>query len=363
MEEPAEIAAMAQEFITSLDNLPQEVGHLVSEIQHKEEKIQDLLPRIANREAQVRDVVTKGGANLANPGAMLPENDKAKLDKLLEKIRTDFDRVEDLSRQKEALSLQLWREVHRHSSRLKSEMDKIAPHVLASFSANDSALTMPTLTGLPAALSGLKGDGDGILSEFSYNCRVHFSDLADTRALLISERKASAMLAGPAAVPARASNGTGTPKGWRGTTPTADISTGPMFGRSASPVSNSMRGRKSLRGGRGGSSALGHAARSAIPSAGADDDMDAEGELDLDLPADLEEPTYAGTGEGADKETLYCFCQRVSFGEMIGCDAEDCKLEWFHIGCVGVSKPLPNTWYCDDCKERLNIGGHKKKKK
>ena len=24
---------------------------------------------------------------------------------------------------------------------------------------------------------------------------------------------------------------------------------------------------------------------------------------------------------------LYCFCQRVSFGEMIGCDGEDCKIE------------------------------------
>ena len=34
-------------------------------------------------------------------------------------------------------------------------------------------------------------------------------------------------------------------------------------------------------------------------------------------------------GEDADNN-LYCFCQRVSFGEMIGCDNEDCKYEWFH---------------------------------
>ena len=45
---------------------------------------------------------------------------------------------------------------------------------------------------------------------------------------------------------------------------------------------------------------------------------------------------------------------------MIGCDGPDCKFEWFHIGCVGVSKPLPNTWYCDDCKDKP---GMKKKKK
>lgn len=48
-------------------------------------------------------------------------------------------------------------------------------------------------------------------------------------------------------------------------------------------------------------------------------------------------------------ENLYCFCQRGSFGEMIGCDSDDCKYEWFHIGCVGVSKPLPQTWVCSDC--------------
>jgi hypothetical protein len=32
-------------------------------------------------------------------------------------------------------------------------------------------------------------------------------------------------------------------------------------------------------------------------------------------------------GEGGD-EALYCFCQRVSFGEMIGCDNNDCATEW-----------------------------------
>lgn len=31
--------------------------------------------------------------------------------------------------------------------------------------------------------------------------------------------------------------------------------------------------------------------------------------------------------DDADK-TLYCFCQRVSFGEMIACDAPDCEHEW-----------------------------------
>ena len=39
--------------------------------------------------------------------------------------------------------------------------------------------------------------------------------------------------------------------------------------------------------------------------------------------------------------------------QMIGCDSDDCPFEWFHLSCVGLSKPLPQTWYCEDCRERL----------
>lgn len=44
------------------------------------------------------------------------------------------------------------------------------------------------------------------------------------------------------------------------------------------------------------------------------DDLD--GELDV-----------GEEGDEGDK-TIYCFCQRVSFGEMIGCDGSDCEREW-----------------------------------
>ena len=73
-----------------------------------------------------------------------------------------------------------------------------------------------------------------------------------------------------------------------------------------------------------------------------------------DIPTNMDGPQ----GEDADNN-LYCFCQRVSFGEMIGCDNEDCKYEWFHWSCVGItSAPKPDEiWYCPDCRQR------KKKKK
>lgn len=53
-------------------------------------------------------------------------------------------------------------------------------------------------------------------------------------------------------------------------------------------------------------------------------------------------------------EELFCFCQQVSFGNMVCCDGPNCKYEWFHFDCVGLSQsPGENqNWYCPDCKKK-----------
>lgn len=38
-------------------------------------------------------------------------------------------------------------------------------------------------------------------------------------------------------------------------------------------------------------------------------------------------------------EPLYCYCNNVSYGEMVACDADNCEKEWFHLGCVGLKVP------------------------
>lgn len=47
-------------------------------------------------------------------------------------------------------------------------------------------------------------------------------------------------------------------------------------------------------------------------------------------------------------EPLYCTCRRLSFGDMIACDNEDCPVEWFHYLCVGIAAP-PSSWLCPQC--------------
>uniref|UniRef100_A0A0V0HET9 PHD finger protein ING n=1 Tax=Solanum chacoense TaxID=4108 RepID=A0A0V0HET9_SOLCH len=66
--------------------------------------------------------------------------------------------------------------------------------------------------------------------------------------------------------------------------------------------------------------------------------------MDLDLPVDPNEPTY-------------CFCNQVSYGEMVACDNPNCKIEWFHYGCVGLKEQPKGKWFCTDC-----AGTQKKRK-
>ncbi|KAK9068731.1 hypothetical protein SSX86_012846 [Deinandra increscens subsp. villosa] len=97
-----------------------------------------------------------------------------------------------------------------------------------------------------------------------------------------------------------------------------------------SPGSNpDGNGKPGKEGGRGGrkKSRLAAAAQTAAANPPS---------MDLDLPVDPNEPTY-------------CFCNQVSYGEMVACDNPDCKIEWFHYGCVGLKEQPKGKWYCSDC--------------
>ncbi|XP_069746514.1 inhibitor of growth protein 1 isoform X3 [Narcine bancroftii] len=56
-----------------------------------------------------------------------------------------------------------------------------------------------------------------------------------------------------------------------------------------------------------------------------------------DLPIDPNEPTY-------------CLCNQVSYGEMIGCDNDECPIEWFHFSCVSLHHKPKGKWYCPKCR-------------
>ncbi|PSN63632.1 hypothetical protein BS50DRAFT_473989, partial [Corynespora cassiicola Philippines] len=53
--------------------------------------------------------------------------------------------------------------------------------------------------------------------------------------------------------------------------------------------------------------------------------------------------------DGGD-ERVYCTCQGQEGGEMVGCDGDNCAVEWYHMKCVKLRKTPPGKWYCLACR-------------
>ena len=49
----------------------------------------------------------------------------------------------------------------------------------------------------------------------------------------------------------------------------------------------------------------------------------------------------AKTDEGA-----YCLCRSAWSNGMVACANEDCKLEWYHLGCINLSQKPIGKWVC-----------------
>mmetsp|Transcript_9241 Transcript_9241/g.12705 ORF Transcript_9241/g.12705 Transcript_9241/m.12705 type:complete len:230 (-) Transcript_9241:157-846(-) len=60
--------------------------------------------------------------------------------------------------------------------------------------------------------------------------------------------------------------------------------------------------------------------------------------------------TSKGGVSSSTTEELYCYCQRPSYGDMVGCDGENCQYEWFHFECVGLTQQPKGNWFCQDCR-------------
>jgi inhibitor of growth protein 3 len=85
----------------------------------------------------------------------------------------------------------------------------------------------------------------------------------------------------------------------------------------------------------------------ASPSTTADDESVAS-------EAGTEDEDMHGHGGDEDEsdDTKYCSCQRVSFGDMVACDNDNCQFQWFHWECVGIKEEPVGDWLCPDCRRQ-----------
>ncbi|RPD80838.1 hypothetical protein L226DRAFT_121828 [Lentinus tigrinus ALCF2SS1-7] len=311
-----EAANIATEYLSSLENLPNEAQHILIEIRHRETKTQDLAEEIRKETQKYFRHSQK------NAGQPLPAKDAA----IPEIVNGLYAQVDVLAAEKVALATRLVKLLERAMARLQHDLQKILK---------------------------LQGEEPGLPPT------QHFLNSVDStmQQLQSSLRSAAAAVEPPpAAAPAA-------PPPQKKRRVTAAASAGSIKLPSPVPVSNS--GYNSSSGTQKSSLSRVHPRHSPVrqrrgPASTGLEDEDAEGEEDE---------------EGADVEDqkLYCYCQKRSYGEMIGCDNESCPLQWFHLSCVNLTpENLPQTWYCDECSAQLGLtntsasassGGRKGRKK
>lgn len=47
--------------------------------------------------------------------------------------------------------------------------------------------------------------------------------------------------------------------------------------------------------------------------------------------------------------STYCYCNGPYVGKMVGCDGDNCAIEWFHFDCVNLKEAPKDKWYCAEC--------------
>ncbi|RXK36167.1 hypothetical protein M231_06572 [Tremella mesenterica] len=313
-----EAAHAAAEYISSLDNLPAEIAFLTEEIKEKDIRITQLLNRIGSRHSGLTRQLknpTPSSATFPLPlplGAPIPVDHLSTKDaQNLGKIQTEWGKIEALQEEKVALAERMERIINRARERGRMEWIRVGGKDLDSLEDEDDKVGLGEL-GNSEVLLPPSGLGSG-------------SDIRPQK-----KRKIHAL---PLPLPSSSY-----------TTPIIHPPANSMPPPSI-PHRPSMSARSTTRRHERHTSAL------------SDIDMD-------------DGNGGEGDGETETDDRLYCFCQQKSYGEMIGCDNDKCKYEWFHIKCVNVHTPVPDTWYCPDCVQKLGLsssdgtvaGGQKEKK-
>ncbi|KAF8543313.1 inhibitor of growth proteins N-terminal histone-binding-domain-containing protein [Trichophaea hybrida] len=307
MTAPQEDAATVLEiFVNDVANLPAEIQHIYEELSAKDRLLSEHRSTYLTRDASLQKHIRLHGSHLENPKESV----------YIDQIRKNQRLVLQLQDEKLALAQKALDLIDKHSRRLDGQ---IANLVRDGLMPADALTPAPPPSNLPAASQHVGGRGIrqspglGLGRTFSERTGTPGTprDSANKRLKLssglpMSTPSISSALAGRPSTPGikTESSRAGTPSGHSGTRKT---------GRKKPPVKRVV-----------------------------DEDGDEEDDEDEEE-----------GGEGDDKR-LYCVCQQVSYGSMVGCDDKDCPYEWFHWGCVHLTEEPRGKWYCPACTERRN---------
>lgn len=289
-------SSVLDKYTQDLSNLPLEIRHLLEEIRNKDIQVAEIRKQFQIKDSQIHKFIRTNGTLAKHP----------KEQQIYTKIEEDMKQVKKVQKEKILLANTALFLVSKHLFNFETDITKLErDELLPPLEAPVDIQTM-NRDDYPNALNGLS---DTLSATPTPRNTLSVTPAVEQPVKKGLKRKAAT-------------------KG--------------IVSVSATPAASSSRANKRLR------------SEEVEDNLGYDAGSLALSGSTADVPTNMDGPQ----GEDADNN-LYCFCQRVSFGEMIGCDNEDCKYEWFHWSCVGItSAPKPDEiWYCPDCRQR------KKKKK
>ncbi|KAJ3763264.1 hypothetical protein EV360DRAFT_33953 [Lentinula raphanica] len=319
MEDAANIAI---EFIYSLDNIPNEIKHILEEIKYKEVRVQELQHQIDSDSARwIRHSLRGAGADSSpsKPIAHLPA-----------KIKQAFADIEQLSAEKLGLAERIVDLLNRKNTRLGVDLNRsrVLQGELPSEPTRSTGLSAsPSMTGAvpatyqtaPITDSLMQALQSGLVAEI--RSPVFYSTYLILPLSTLTERKVTSSGATAIKLPPS---------------------------RSISPAASTTKAASHTRS---------RLSRQTYPP---------PRQPKIEEPEEEEEPELeeAEGDDEDDDQKLYCFCQKPSAGDMIACDNNSgCPYEWFHLECVGITEPPPATtkWYCPHCIDKVNVRKGRKK--
>ncbi|KAM5536093.1 hypothetical protein V8D89_010192 [Ganoderma adspersum] len=292
-----EAARIATEYLGSLENLPQEAQHVLEEIKHLDARSEELTDMIATE--------TKHYFN--NPRPIGRAGIPAAVSRM-------YDDVNALAADKVALSGRLTKLLERAMARLQHDLVRVVE---------------------------LEGDEPGLPPTQDF-----FAGVENTVQQINGLRAAAAQKIGSPVPPATRSSSTSAPRAHKKRK--ANASAGKGKAVSSVPVAS---GRSTTSRKSGLSLVVQPREKHARSQSTAVPAKRRHGNSGED--AEKENEKGSSNSDGED-DGPYCYCGEGAWGQMIACENGDCAKEWFHLPCAGLEPPLPDVWYCDDCRQDLH---------
>ncbi|KAK9313324.1 inhibitor of growth proteins N-terminal histone-binding-domain-containing protein [Lipomyces starkeyi] len=386
-------AYVLEQFQQELANVPEEVAHYLEEIKTKDIKLYNLKKRIQHNDNAIQKHIRAHGSLAENP----------KESQYNTKVITDFETAMKLQEEKCELATKLNDLVARHLKRLDIEIKKLQNDGILAPSTEPIILTsMRALSTVPNTHNVAQAAAGAAQATAVVQAVAAVGHHHHHQKRLSPIPQGSGVVRGATPADIAAANAASMAANMQRPTKKQKIGSGisslrgtPGVGNAASSLSASMLTGQAT-GGLGAGLIAGAATPGAMDYTGGIGDRSAavaivnqisrsglvprsaasaitaaslKGSLSTSNNRSSQKSSAQQSAEDEEEDeenndsALYCFCQQVSYGDMVACDNPDCQYEWFHYGCVGLKAPPSGVWYCSTaCQEKAQSnkrGGRK----